>query len=366
MTPNITIEDTPTPSGPLLGLLKSHLPHSLPVLRRLQFALNFPGGRTPQTHVLYAHYPRNDTDDDDHHHHHFAAGCLDLSRGPETQLWIYSSLERTVNNNNNHRLKSNSLFIENGYSLKPEIEDEEEAKKGERAPVAPVLALLRRIKTIAATTRNINSYHDNNITTHTRDNDTYQPMEGDGTNTLLIGSLHETVRRALLARGIRLSKAPDVGPELDWELCGKWLFRVEDLPPTGIPLPAGGGPSSWGGLPKEGMRWDRVREGDAGVVLARTNVGRKELDDGTPVAWAFLGDDTMQTPGLDGTIITLHVEEEYRQRGLAKALACKLMRERLQEYGDDGWGAADVFVENSKSQALCRSIGGKNSWTLSW
>jgi hypothetical protein len=47
-------------------------------------------------------------------------------------------------------------------------------------------------------------------------------------------------------------------------------------------------------------------------------------------------------------------------------LACKLMQEHLLDYGDDGWGAADVFCENHKSQALCRSIGGKNSWTLSW
>lgn len=52
--------------------------------------------------------------------------------------------------------------------------------------------------------------------------------------------------------------------------------------------------------------------------------------------------------------------------GLAKAVARKVMRDHLAEYGDDGWGAADVFVENEKSQALCRSIGGKMKWMLSW
>src|SRR3954470_22400698 len=81
------VEDTPTPSPALLALLKSRLPHSFPVLRRLQFALNFAAiGRTPHTHVLYARYP--------HHHHrqgdgdegHFAVACVDLSRGPETQV----------------------------------------------------------------------------------------------------------------------------------------------------------------------------------------------------------------------------------------------------------------------------------------
>jgi hypothetical protein len=42
------------------------------------------------------------------------------------------------------------------------------------------------------------------------------------------------------------------------------------------------------------------------------------------------------------------------------------MREHVSDYGDDGWGAADVFVGNTQSQALCRSIGGKKSWILSW
>jgi hypothetical protein len=42
------------------------------------------------------------------------------------------------------------------------------------------------------------------------------------------------------------------------------------------------------------------------------------------------------------------------------------MREHLQDYGDDGWGAADVFEGNLASQAFCRSIGGKLSWTISW
>ncbi|KAK0632153.1 hypothetical protein B0T14DRAFT_419552, partial [Immersiella caudata] len=83
------------------------------------------------------------------------------------------------------------------------------------------------------------------------------------------------------------------------------------------------------------------------------------LGDGTPAAWAFLA-------GLDGTLMTLHVEEPYRGKGLAKALACRLMRDHLKDYGDDGWGAADVFLSNLKGQAVCKSIGGKPSWTSSW
>ncbi|KAK0731723.1 hypothetical protein B0H67DRAFT_476440, partial [Lasiosphaeris hirsuta] len=94
----------------------------------------------------------------------------------------------------------------------------------------------------------------------------------------------------------------------------------------------------------------------ATLLLVPSTVVR--LDDGTPVAWAFLG--------YDGTLMTLHVEEKYRDRGLAKAVACRLMRNHLNVYGDDGWGAADVFDGNLKSQAVCRNIGGKLSWPSSW
>lgn len=51
---------------------------------------------------------------------------------------------------------------------------------------------------------------------------------------------------------------------------------------------------------------------------------------------------------------------------MAKALACRLMQDKLKDFGDDGWGAADVFVSNLKSQGVCKSIGGEPSWTSSW
>lgn len=35
--------------------------------------------------------------------------------------------------------------------------------------------------------------------------------------------------------------------------------------------------------------------------------------------------------------MTLHVEEPYRGKGLAKTLARRLMRDHLKDYGDDGW-----------------------------
>ncbi|KAK3300407.1 uncharacterized protein B0H64DRAFT_470507 [Chaetomium fimeti] len=311
--PTILLEDTPTPSEALLALLHAHLPHSIAVLRHLQSARNFPGGSTPTTHILYAHHSETDAEGDTNAP--FAAAFVDLARAPETQLSIYSSLERSTNERTSTTSSSSNGAVEPGdyhWAGRP-LQDE--------AALDLVLALFRRTRALAI-----------RASTEQQQDTTTMMVT---TTTPLVGSLHET-----------------------WEFNGKWLFRVEDLPrEEGWSLP-------------QGVRWDRVRREDAGVVQGRTRVTRlpetllmlpstvMRLEDGTPIAWAFMG--------LDGTLMTLHVEEPYRQRGLAKALACKLMREHISDYSDDGWGAADVYVGNSQSQALCRSIGGKKSWILSW
>jgi hypothetical protein len=66
----------------IYSALSSHLPYSLPLLRKLQF-MNAPGGKPPDIYVLTSSPTCSD----------FAAAYLDLSRGPETELWLYS-LER--------------------------------------------------------------------------------------------------------------------------------------------------------------------------------------------------------------------------------------------------------------------------------
>lgn len=81
-------------------------------------------------------------------------------------------------------------------------------------------------------------------------------------------------------------------------------------------------------------------------------------DDGRPIAWAILGPDS----SLSG----LHCEEEWRGKGLAKAVATRLLRERLKEYDDEVYCWADVAPDNPNSQRLCKSLGGKVAWAISW
>jgi len=82
------------------------------------------------------------------------------------------------------------------------------------------------------------------------------------------------------------------------------------------------------------------------------------LRDGAPIAWAFIH--------MDGTLSTLHCEEPYRGKGIAKATAIKVMVDHNKEFGDDGWCVADVHIDNAQSQGVCKSIGGKIAWRISW
>lgn len=70
--------------------------------------------------------------------------------------------------------------------------------------------------------------------------------------------------------------------------------------------------------------------------------------------------------GPDGTLSTLHCEEPYRGRGLAKALAVKLIQDHVKGNGGDGYCFAHVAPDNVQSQAVCRSLGGEILWTTSW
>lgn len=131
-----------------------------------------------------------------------------------------------------------------------------------------------------------------------------------------------------------------------------------------------------------GLRWGEVRQQDYALVKSRTAIPRKDRTLATvpsvaifpsdpdskhedaPIAWCFLG--------TDGSLMTLHVEPEYRGRGLAKAAALKLWTEKFGIFdeeegkGEDGWLAhSDVHVANKESAGVARSLGGVEGW-MSW
>ncbi|TLD27040.1 hypothetical protein PspLS_04864 [Pyricularia sp. CBS 133598] len=295
-------------SGEHLSMLQSHLPYSFPVLRRLQFS-RAAGGSSPTAKVLLA------TSGDSPH---VAVAYVDVHKAPETQMWIYSSLEDSC-----------SL----GGQDPPEIS----------LPSSEVDVCLEQVVSILRRAGEVAREAGPGI----------GAVGVDGVaraNGVMVGSLHEALRLLLLGKGVTMSYS---NPHY------KWLFRVEDLP-TCLASPL-----------TEEMAWDTIRREDVPLIKRRTNIPKTEstlltlpslgirlTDSAVLVAWSFLG--------VDGSLSTLHCEEPYRGRGIAKAMATKLIITHNGHFGSDGWCSADVHVENRQSAGVCRSIGGKMGWRVSW
>lgn len=79
-----------------------------------------------------------------------------------------------------------------------------------------------------------------------------------------------------------------------------------------------------------------------------------------PVAWAFLG--------TDGTLATLHVEEEVRGLGLAGVVGREVMRRGIEEDMslNDGWMHSNAAEDNLASRRVMEKLGGRVGWMVCW
>ncbi|KAI0972513.1 hypothetical protein F4678DRAFT_41751 [Xylaria arbuscula] len=353
MAPEVVTYTTP-PQGLIRLLSRSHPLLTLPLVRRLQFAGKFPGGITEHAKILWcsgvslSEHPHAAPDDHDggegvdaerevtsgkqrgenggEEEVPFAAAYLDFSRGPETELWIYSSME--------------ARLARTGAEAEEKKDEDADIERGE---LACAVALLRQVK---------------------RQQDLYflpgsPAAAAREFPTILVGNLNEVVRERLVAAGLDI---------ISTGLYDKWIFETDRLPDVGLPEVLGGGE---GGGEGKVWGWDVVRREDILFTISRTKIPRRErtmkllpstalyLDDGTPVAWAFLGPDS--------SLSSLHCEPLYRGKGIAKAVAVRVLKDHLRDYGDGiPYGWADVAPDNLQSQAVCRSLNGQVKWQISW
>ncbi|KXH66671.1 acetyltransferase [Colletotrichum salicis] len=300
---------TSVPEG-LIPLLESHLPNSLVLLRRLQFT-RFKDGKRPTARIILASdaplpstTSHQDGETSDQLPHNFCAAYLDFGSTKETQLFMYSTLEDTPS--------------------KPLTD------KDKKTAESQITAILDAVTQVSKE----------------------QPDNRTLPGAVLVGTLATATRDAILRAGVRVT------PRQDYEY-EKWLFRVDEIPDfeDGVTLP-------------EGATWGPATERDCEIVVSKTDIPRQvktllswpslilRLEDGTPIAWSFLG--------TDASLSSLHCEPPYRQRGYAKALASKLMKRSSSEYGADGWASADVAPYNTGSKKMCQSLGGRHTWNVSW
>ncbi|KZL66325.1 GNAT family acetyltransferase [Colletotrichum tofieldiae] len=291
---------TTVPDG-LTALLEAHLPRPLPVLRRLQFT-RFKGGMRPTARIIFASDSplTSEQTGQSTPQRNFTVAYIDFGSNMETQLFMYSTLE-------------------NGVAA-----TEEERETAE----LQIMAALDAVRQVSRE----------------------QPDNRAYPGGCLVGTLATVTRETMIKRGVT------VRPRAVFEY-EKWLFRVEEVPEFNVALP-------------EGATWAPATERDCEVVISRTTVPRQvktlmsfpslflKLEDGTPIAWSFLG--------TDGSLSSLHCEPPYRQRGYAKALASRLFKRSASDYGSDGWVCADVAPENLGSKGMCKSLNGRHAWNCSW
>lgn len=231
MSPIVEIY-TPSSIPPhLLSRLTSHLPHSLTVQRRIQFAIRKHGGSTPDSHIISVH--------DDDPDGPFAAAFLDLSRGPETECWIYSSLQGSVPSNTDPTSSA---------ALSADLPGDVLA-----VCVRQLLALLRRIRAVEQAYAAAHPVVGEEVFD-----------KGHSRGYVRIGALHETVRQVLIEAGVKVKATSVVPKGKEWEFYSTWLIRVEDVKTENEKE-----------LP-EGMRWDVLREQDTGLVKGRTVIPKRE------------------------------------------------------------------------------------------
>ncbi|KAH6691864.1 acetyltransferase [Verticillium dahliae] len=298
------------PDG-ILDLLILHLPYSLSLVRRLQYTAASPTGKTPSARIVVASDspPAEPTRHDagfDVTARHFTVSYFDPSRGPETQTWIYSTLEDA------HARDSSVVLAQ------------DETAHCEKQ----IMAVVSEVKRIA------------------REYDAVEPLAFP--RQVIVGTLHHAVRAVMRKHDVSLTHRHDYQ---------KIIFPFDKLPSADAALPAG-------------LSFETTTLEDCHIVKSRTDIPRKvttlftlpsitiKQADGTPVAWAFLGP--------DGSMCSLHCEEQHRRKGLARAVAAKVMRERTRLFGSEPWSSSEVAPTNVSSHAMCKSLNGEIKWDVSW
>ena len=346
------------PQGPshqthALQRLHSHLPTSLPLYRRLQAGrfhaktsfvlsnvnLDF-SNSDPDSNPNSKSNGQTETEDSENDGRPWIIVFLDRSCRPETEAWWYGSYEA---------FPPSTFAIEAWRTIDSLVQRTVATIK--ELPLPP--SIHQDFLDSSATTTQDDTANDTDAVGNSRNDYAGHMLDS---NIMLWGAVHETTTKILSGLGL-------VSSQFKSGLVGNhaFIFDLADLPPA-RELP-------------EGLYWgDAVRPQDFALVKSRTQIPRQDRTMATlpsltiysrgqeaPISWAFVG--------VDGSLTTLHVEPEWRGKGLAKAITTKLFTEKMTGFWTEGKAKQAhgyVIVGNVASQKMCESLGGKSGWECYW
>lgn len=342
----VLVYEHPLDGSTVLPVLKPLLPNPLPLYRRIQFPL-----RNPSSYLLATFKPGAEVKDIQSC---FCAALVERSVRPETEVRLFLSGEV-----NGQCPRSSSEGTATHRSDEP----------GQHCAdcSAAILSVVSYISSLPLPS----SIHANDqavsLPIAVSPNGAHESTTADYSrhlidpNLVLFGNVAALPVSILKTNNLVRTELP--GLDFDYQ---KFIIHTGSLRSrTSDELPPG-------------LRWGEVRSQDFALVKSRTAIPRKDKTlatvpsvaifpsepDSAPIAWCFLG--------VDGSLMTLHVEPEHRGRGLAKAATFKLWTEKFGAFDEEegkrpeGWLAhSDVHVANKESAGVARSLGGVEGW-MSW
>lgn len=313
------------PSSPILSLLSAHLPYSLPLYRRIQFLEIHPSEHARITTVpplSEIPLPPDSSSESLSKTPPWVAACVDLMRGPETQIWIFSSIEIPD-------IETTNPLPRN---------DERSFRECVREQLLEVFSIIYHElvpKLPEAAPENYSIMRMGKPLPYSR-------------SRVIIGTLHKILRAMVPAQTIARVDAPHL----------KYIFSLSSFSaPVALP---------------PGFEFCSLQRSHLETVLSRTHIPRSiptlmkmhglgivETSRSNPIAWGFLG--------FDGSLSTLHTEPEHRGKGLAVQLARHLFQGQDTVFSaDTDWAHADVEENNVESRRVMEKIGGKVVWENCW
>ena len=356
----------PASSG-ILDFLSSHLPYSIPLLRRLQFREEKFSNRA----FLLATFPAPPAADpsqpvSEHSsvqletRQPFAVGFFDRSSGPGIQAWMFSSLE-----------------------LPQEGSCDSDAERSDKADVEveQVITMLGKFAELSPREAASNPAECQLSKGFTRGTDPSNGADSLEADILMIGSMHKRLRDCLSIHATRCLRDDLMGPGGPYT---KYLISVPSLRSMEC------GQTIDQALPADNLQHCVVEPSDYPSVMANNayirspkslkalpNCGIRDTTTGKLAAFAFLG--------ADGSLRTLHVEPEWRARGLGVLLAKNLLLGRNSDFtrdqqcGRDGKESGsigrlekldlahgDVAATNTASVRLFQKLGAVRAWEAFW